>query len=141
MNDFLMSFIGTAVGGAFCFLAVYTLRTAFQKIASSDSYAARRLIAEYEFHRLAWKFEQTLGQLSADHYRLLEDWPADRMSKAIEEEKLSYSLKREALISEFEKKFEMLVEGLGSDSNDLLSDWLQMHSSEFPSLGLINQVS
>lgn len=63
------------------------------------------------------------------------------MSKAIEEEKLSYSLKREALISEFEKKFEMLVEGLGSDSNDLLSDWLQMHSSEFPSLGLINQVS
>lgn len=63
------------------------------------------------------------------------------MSKAIEIEHMSYSLNRETLVSEFENKFQKLVEGLGSDSDDLLSDWLQMHSSEFPSLGLINLVS
>lgn len=141
MSDFYLLISVILMGGGLCFLAVKAVHPALRKIASLNLDVVQRMQIEYEFVRLAWQLEKKLGQLSSEHYGLIESWPESRMSEAIRLEKEKYSLQRKELISDFERKFQLLVVGLSSSHDDLLSYLLDMHSAEFPSLGLINPVS
>ncbi len=141
MNDFYLSFSVILMGGGLCYLTVKVVRPILRKIATLNIDVVQRMQIEYEFVRLAWQLEKRLGQLSSEHYGLIESWPESRMREAIKVEKENYTLNRRSLISEYENKFQLLVTGLSSSHDDLLDYLLDMHSEEFPSLGLINLVS